>query len=92
MKRYYFQNQSVKIEGYPGFVDVTTSGKAYYNDGTGARRLDSVFIPRQCMLAITMLDEKMVYVIHKDGKLIEKKLDEKPVEPETEKSEADDGR
>jgi hypothetical protein len=76
-KRYYFPNRLVEISGYANKLEITASGCAYYNDGNGSKRLGALFLPKQNILAVSMPDDKTVYITNKDGNLIETTLDEK---------------
>ena len=87
-KRYYYPNRPVQVDGYKGRLEISASGGAFYNEGSGAVRLNTIFFQKINALAVTMPDGETVYVTNENGELVQKTFDKK--EPET--SEVKDGR
>lgn len=74
MKRYYFKNREIDINGF--HLSITTNGATYHVDKGTYRRLDAIWFGKLGYLAVTLPDETTVK-LRPTAKGIEKIKNEK---------------
>jgi hypothetical protein len=68
MKIRYWPNITLKHGDYS--LDVTRTGTVYWNSGRGKRKLDTLWLPRKMVLAVSLPNEEEIHLKGTDKGII----------------------